>query len=86
MDALKSLRAQLEDLDKQILSQVASRYALVAEIKKIKDAHKLPKHQQAEFERKLAALQDFMSNSNLSKEDVEQLYKLLHEIAIKWQS
>lgn len=85
LNRIESLRARLDEMDRDILTSLAYRMELVREIGELKRANNVTVLQLERWNRVVSMLQTLGERLGLDRQDVLKLYELIHDASIRTQ-
>ena len=85
-DDLVQLRSELNEIDKELFILFIKRYKLCKQIGEVKKSLNIPIYQPQIYNDKLNRIIEKAQVENITKDVVEKIYNIIHEICVDAQS
>ncbi len=84
-EEIKKLRQEIDEVDEQILKNIARRFEVVAKISKLKKVTKQTPLQKNRWEQLLEKIKELAVKEGLSKKFIEEIWNLIHKESLRLQ-
>jgi protein-tyrosine-phosphatase/chorismate mutase len=83
---LEALRREIDEIDQQLISQLAKRLEVVKKVGHLKQQHNIPPLDQKRWHNVLEKISNLAQQSGIPKELAKEIYQLIHEAALDIES
>ena len=82
MQELEKFRKEIDEIDREILTQLAKRFEVVKKVWEYKKLHNMPPLQKKRWEEVLKSRRDFAKKLELWEDFIEKIWNEIHKYAI----